>query len=200
MYKNKFNMPQDLKDYSTKYAVKRIVPCLCIFFALLMLIWLFGDKIITTQMIGARVLVYLLLLAIPFVVFGVPHKLIDKTYFAKVTKVWVETTYVQDKNRVKQSTRYRSGGASGGYTLHIVYMIIERDDGKDKLVTAYKCRANKHQKLDEFKEGDTVFHLYGTKHFVKVHSDEDTVRCPVCNNKNQISSKTCHFCGYTLVK
>ncbi len=193
MYKNKFNMPQDIRDYPKKWAAKRIVPCLCIFLALFAVIWLWGDKIVTTQLIGARVLVYLVLLAIPFVIFGVPHKLIDKTYFAEVTKVWVETTNTKDAYAVRHS--------SGYYTINTVYMIIKRDDGKEKLVTAYKCRANKHQKLDQFKEGDTVFHLYGTKHFIKLPSDgEQTVQCPVCNTTNNIEHKKCRDCGHTLVK
>ncbi len=201
MYNKKFNMPEDLKGYSAKWAAKRLVPCFLLFLVLIAVIWLWGDVIITTQAVGIRVFVYMLLLAIPFVIFGVPYKMIDKTYFAKVIKVWVETTYVQDKNRVRQSTGYYSGGASSGGVWNTVYMIIERNDGKEKLVTAYKCKANKHQKLDKFKEGDTVFHLYGTKHFIKLPSEGDTsVQCPVCNTTNPKENKKCRDCGHTLVK
>ncbi|MBE6577344.1 MAG: hypothetical protein E7653_04325 [Ruminococcaceae bacterium] len=201
MYKNKFKMPDDLNRYSKKWAAKRVIPCLLIFFALLALIYLFGDVIVTTKAVGFRVLVYLLLISAPFIIFGVPHKLIDKTYFADVIKVWVETTYVQDRNRVKQSTGYYGGGASGSQTYNTVYMIIKRDDGKEKLVEAYKCRANKHQNLDKFKVGDKIFHLYGTKHFIKLPSDgEQTVQCPVCNTTNNIEHRKCRDCGHTLIK
>ena len=110
MYNNKFKLPVDLREYSSKWAAKKLLPCLAMFFALFAVLFFWGDIIVPTDVQGFATLVYLIILSVPFVVFGVPHKLIDKTYFAKVTKVWVKTTYVQDKYRVKQSTGYHSGG------------------------------------------------------------------------------------------
>jgi hypothetical protein len=193
MYKDKFSMPVDLREYSTKFILKKVTPCFAVFALLAVILCLWGRNIISTDVVGVRVFCYALILAVPFIIWGVPHKMIDKTHFAEVQKVWVETNERKDAYNVRTLSPY--------YTVHSVYMIIKRDDGKEKLVKAYECRANRHQKLDVFKQGDRIFHLYGTDHFIKLPKENDTtVKYAVCNTSNDIKHRKCHDCGYTLLK
>ena len=186
-------IPNDLKKFARNYVVKRVVACIVMLALLVTFLVLYIDTIFSSGLASVKVLFCIVVLVVPFILTGVPLKLFDRTYFGTVEQVSVETTVDSDsKSKPTWQTLY---------VRNTVYLTIRTPDGKviDKKV--YSAQANRNQNYDMYKNGDRVFHLYGSKYTVILPKKSDThVECAVCGASNDIDNDKCRNCGHTLIK
>ncbi len=186
-------LPKDLKAFVAKALLKRIIPCalLLVAFAVVLIFW--GDVVLPIEKDTVKVIVYVIVMLVPFAVTGVPFKLIDKTYSGTVQKVEVTTTV--DNAYHERPTRENL------YTKNTIFLLVEQENGVVIRKQAYEGSTKVSQNLDAYKAGDRVFHLYGSKQTVVLPQPSDKyVQCPICGTMNDKNYTDCEVCGHTLVK
>ena len=187
------NLPKDLKAYCKKRVLMRVLPCILMFvaFGLILLEW--GTVIFATQNKIYRISCYVVVMILPFVLTGVPHKLFDSTYYGTVKKVDIVTT-MDNASSVKPTREHL-------YLKNTIYLEIETPDGTLIYKKAYSGKARLQQNINTYNEGDLVFHLYGTNVTIVLPDSADTsVQCSVCGTSNNINDDKCRDCGHSLVK
>lgn len=187
------NLPKDLKAYAIKTALKRIIPCvaLLIGFSVALIFW--GDVILPIEKDVIKVIVYTMVMLVPFALTGVPLKLLDKTYSGTVQKIEIKTT--TDNVYHGQPTRENL------YTKNTVFLHVLQENGVAIRKEAYEGNAKLPQKLDVYKVGDRVFHLYGSTQTVVLPQPLDKyVQCPICGTLNDKNYVSCEVCTHTLIK
>ena len=190
MSKPKLRLPRDLRGHVRKAVIKKITPCVLLLIAFGGAMYLFGERIFELVPPAVRVGAYVLAMLLPFVITRVPFCLFDRTFVGKVKHVHVQNEYVAVKGLA-------------GSNLHIsrtlatfVYLTLDLPDGKEKRIKTVQSGF-----IEEFKPGDTVFHLYGTNHTIVLpEMAGDHVECPVCGDDNRAELTACHSCGHTLIK
>ncbi len=191
MSKPKLRLPRDLRGHVRRAVIKKITPCVLLLIAFGGAMYLFGERIFELVPPAVRVGAYVLAMLLPFVITRVPFCLFDRTFVGKVKQVHVQNEYVAIKG-LAGSPRYNSRTLAT-----FVYLTVELPDGKEK---QYKA-AQGGGFMEEYKPGDTVFHLYGAKHTVVLpEMAGDHVECPVCGDDNRAELTACHSCGHTLIK
>lgn len=206
-------LPEDLVSYSRKYITKRIVLFTVLFVAFSLILYFFGNIILPTDVLPFRISFYILVLLVPFAVTGVPFKLIDHSWFGKVIKVDVE-----------EGIEFADGAKARMYGTINFVLTIKKDNGKilyrevkasnhhisrnsldksvdiDNEAIRIGSRKNEHF-LDDYKVGDKVFHLYGSKYIVVLPKTNDTqCKCAICGTLNKIDNMLCNDCRHTLIK
>ncbi len=186
-------VPRDLKSYCVKKILIRVILCVLLLAAFLTVILLWGDLIFNTDREGFKSSCYIGILLLPFIITGVPYKLIDSTWYGTVKRVDVKTT-ADNASSVKPSLEHL-------YLKNTVYLLVEKPNGKTIYKKACSGHFRHHGLLDVYREGDTVFHLYGTNNVIILPKPTDTtVRCPVCATPNPIENDTCFSCHRSLVR
>ncbi len=191
MSKPKLVLPRDLQGHVRKAVIRKLTPCVLLLIAFGAVLYLFGERIFELVPPAVRIGAYVLAMLLPFVITRVPFCLFDRTFVGKVKSVHVQNEYVSAKGLA-------------GSNLHIsrtlttfVYLTLELPNGQEKRIKA----AQGGGFIEEFKPGDTVFHLYGAKHtLILPELAGDHVECPVCGNDNRAELPACHSCGHTLIK
>ena len=190
MSKPKLRLPRDLRGHVRKAVIKKITPCVLLLIAFGGAMYFYGERIFALVPPAVRVGAYVLAMLLPFVITRVPFCLFDRTFVGKVKHVHVQNEYVAVKGLA-------------GSNLHIsrtlatfVYLSLDLPDGKEKRIKTVQSGF-----IEEFKPGDTVFHLYGTNHTIVLpEMAGDHVECPVCGDDNRAELTACHSCGHTLIK
>ena len=190
MSKPKLRLPRDLQGHVRRAVIKKITPCVLLLIVFGGAMYLFGERIFELVPPAVRVGAYVLAMLLPFVITRVPFCLFDRTFVGKVKHVHVQNEYVAVKGLA-------------GSNLHIsrtlatfVYLTLGLPDGKEKRIKTVQSGF-----IEEFKPGDTVFHLYGTNHTIVLPEKAgDHVECPVCGDDNRATLTECHSCGHTLIK
>lgn len=186
-------LPKDLKAYGRKKILQRVLPCALMFvsFGLILLEW--GTVIFATRNKIFLISCYVVVMILPFVLTGVPHKLIDKTYYGIVKKVDIVTT-IDNGSSVKPTREHL-------YLKNTIYLKIETSNGELIYKKAYSGKAKLLQNIHTYNEGDKVFHLYGTNVTIVLPGSADiSVQCTVCGTSNNINDDKCRDCGHSLVK
>ena len=186
-------LPKDLLLYCRKRILKRVIPCViltCVF-ATILVLW--GNVVFNTDNEAFQASCYILFMLIPFAITGVPHKLIDSTYYGTVKKVDIVTTMDNDSS-VKPTREHL-------YLKNTIYLDIEKTNGKRIYKKVYSGKAQLQQNLNTYNEGDFVFHLYGTNTVIVLSNPPlSSVHCAVCGDSNNINDNICRSCGYSLIK
>lgn len=189
-------LPNDLKRFVRKSILKRVIPCVILFvlFATVLILW--GNVIFNTKSnVSWRVFYYGLTLSIPFIITGVPLKLLDKTYEGTVKAIEISTDTVIDDKSTRMIFREH------WYSQNTISLVIEKGQGKTVRKQVYMGRSKLGAQLDAYEVGDKVFHLYGASDIVKLPKPTDThVKCAVCGSVNSVESEKCRVCGHTLIK
>lgn len=173
--------------------MKKVIPCIILISVLATILALWGSVIFNTDNKAFQTSCYVVVMLIPFVITGVPHKLIDSTYYGTVKKVDIVTT--MDNDSAVKPTREHL------YLKNTIYLSIERPDGKLIYKKAYSGKAQLQQNINAYNEGDLVFHLYGSNHVVVLpDANDSSVYCSVCASSNNIENNICRDCGHTLIK
>lgn len=186
-------LPKDLQQYCRKRILKRVIPCIILIsvFATILILW--GNVIFNTDNKAFQTLCYIVVMLIPFVITGVPHKLIDSTYYGTVKKVDIVTT--TDNDSSVKPTRENL------YLKNTIYLSIEKPDGKLIYKKAYSGKVRLQQNINTYNEGDLVFHLYGTNTVVVLpDSNDSAVHCAVCGSSNNTEDDKCRDCNHSLIK
>lgn len=192
MYKMQNPLPETLKRAVRGSVLKRVVPCLVAEMILVACLILWGDRLFPLKYAVARTSCHIAVILIPLFVTGVPMKLFDRSWRGTVQKVEIETT-IDNASPIKPTRDYN-------YTKNTVNLAIVRDDGKWMYVKAYEGRAKFQQNLNKYKEGDEVFHLYGTNRIIVLSKGRDAqAECAFCGSMNGKESGHCHSCGCELI-
>jgi len=182
----KLDLPRDHKKYLVKKRFKRLLPCFLLFILFVVILYIYGPVIVNTDVVAFRVSVYALILLLPFLITGVPFKMLDKTYCGRVEKVFVDSVMVKDPRNGKMTS------------ANLLSLAVRSLDGKLK-VHDIKYVAN--NRAPAYKEGDDVFHLAGTSIVMIIPDSVDaTVQCAICGDSNDVGYSRCRGCGHTLIK
>lgn len=203
-------LPDDLRQV----VKKRIIKKLSLFFALLIflggVLLLFGDRLFNTDVVAFKVSCYVCVMLLPFVITGVPFCLIDSSWYGEIVRVDIEEAV-----EATRESKPRLYGA--------LYTVITVKKSNGRLITkeikqsnfsmykglwgastgiAVSARERKNEHFcDDYRVGDTVFHLYGSYGVVVLpRSSSEQVRCAVCGDQCLVADEHCGKCGSTLVK
>lgn len=186
-------LPKDLQTYRRNRILKRVIPCIILISVFATVLTFGGNVIFNTDNKAFQAFCYIVVMLIPFAITGVPHKLIDSTYYGTIKKVDIVTTTDNDSS-VKPTREHL-------YLKNTIYLSIEQPNGKLIYKKAYSGKARLQQNINAYNEGDLVFHLYGTNTVVVLPNSNDTrVCCCVCGDDNKITDCTCRSCGHSLIK
>ena len=188
----KLRLPRDLRGHVRLAVCKKIMPFVLLMIAFGAVLYLWGERIFVIFPPIARIGAYILTMLIPFAITRFPFCLFDQTFTGTVKGVHVKNEYTMEKKELF-SFSYTSRRL-----IQAAYLDIEEPYGNTREV---KIMMNNNELAEEFKPGDTVFHLYGAKHTVILpESAGDHVECPVCGDDNRAELTACHSCGHTLIK
>lgn len=186
-------LPKDLVLYKRKRILMHVIPCAALVCAFLAILLLFGKTIFNTEIKEFRISCYIIVMLIPFAVTGVPRKLIDSTYYGTIKKVDIITS-TDSSSRTKVTRECL-------YMKNTVYLLIETSSGKTVYKKACSGKVQTGESINKYREGDLVFHLYGTSTVIVLPDASDTaVQCAVCGDTNKTDECVCHSCGHSLVK
>ena len=186
-------LPKDLKAFAMKTALKRLIPCILMLtvFAVALIFW--GDVIISIDKEPVRIILYVIIMLVPFAVTGVPHKMLDRTYSGTVQKVEITTTV--DSPYQERPTR------ESLYYKNTVFLHVKQENGVVIRQKASEKNAKAAQNLEAYKVGDKVFHLYGSTQTIVLPKEKDQlVQCAICGEANYKTESHCKLCGHTLIK
>lgn len=189
----KIELPNDLRKYVLRWVLKRVISCAVLLLCFGVIMLLYADVLFGEVQSAFKVVIYIVLMVLTFIITGVPHKLIDQTYYGKV--VDVKQVLTMDNERSAKPSR------ESAFMRNTIYLTITTPSGKKIKRKAHSGRANNQQFLDAYQKGDKVFHLAYTPRTIVLPTSSDTrVACCVCGRNNDIENDTCDGCGYTLVK
>lgn len=202
-------LPDSLKKRRLCKILFRALSCFVLFAFALVSIILWGERIFpfpTQNASGLRYLCYGLFLLLPFLLTGVPLKLIDKSFSGTVRKT-----------EIKDTIKYGGGGTntgSGSYIQSDLILTVEKDDGKVIKYNRLSFRTPLHRfPIDnprpgnaehhkhEFREGERIYKYYGFPYPYIAHPTlPDDKYCIVCGQKNENKESFCFSCGAELVE
>ncbi len=201
-------LPISLQRKRNKRVLIRVIPCILLLFATVSSLVLWGDLIFPFEksygggsMLFAKIFVYAFLLALPFLITGVPFKLIDRSFCGTVKNVEIKDGL---------------GSTAGNrwfYPKNDIILTIETDDGKTLMYTALSlgvrvqssatdtaARGNISDHEERYRVGDRVYKYYGFKHLFTCQNDErNAVYCIECGTACKSSEKKCWSCGSELI-
>ena len=198
---NNVDLPKDI----VKYVYKKIVRCVITFMLLESVAIIIG--VLSWQTIAAKtgvifhVCILVLLIIVPFFVSGFPFKLIDKSWAGNVTEVCIKE---------KTGTYADGGGEVFPYPKNVIYLKVRKDNGKEKYIAAKEFGIRHHKgfavpnegdvtkHVDDYSEGDKVYHFYGLKHYYIVRKNSEMIECVVCGASNKKEREDCLSCGIRL--
>ena len=201
-------LPDSLKKRRLCKILVRVLSCAALLAFVIVSLVLWGEKIFpfpTQDVIGVRYLCYGMFLLLPFLLTGVPLKLIDKSFSGTIRKV-----------EIKDKIKYGGGGTntgSGSYIQHDLILTVEKDDGKVIKHTRLSFRSPLHRfpihnsrpgnmehHRNEFREGERIHKYYGFKYPYIAHPTlPDDKYCIVCGQKNEHKEAFCWTCGAELL-
>lgn len=199
------HIPDDLKKYARKYLLIRLCSCVLLLAIFAAVLILFGDSLFVPESPSYRIKEILCIAVVILICFitGVPLKLMDRTFYGIVEKVTVTTGYNSKAAGKRQSIlNSRTVSYRGFYSVNTMEISVKTSDGKNITRTVSSAPLSNENNYDElFKQGDHIFHLYGTNVYVKIPNDKkEKVSCSVCGVLNLQDNDSCSNCKHTLVK
>ena len=190
MRRKKIQPPRDIKDLVHKNIAKRIIKSVLVMATLGVIFCFLGEEMFASVPSPSTEMIYVLSIAIVPICFGIPHKLIDRSWTGEITRV-----DVRSENAVRGGLILSNYIA--GYTKHSVDVEIKLDNGKIIDRTVYEGVVPMGRNMYEV--GDRVVHVYGTKYIQVVHDNlsRPTI-CVVCGTENPPAEKACGKCGHTV--
>lgn len=135
------------------------------------------------------ILSFVLIMAVPFILSGIPLKLIDKSWYGEILEFETSTARPEEidthsKMEITQTALIRT--PSGKLYKHTLY-----DEG-----------ILFHDNSGEiYRVGDTVAHVYGTEYLAPIKTALDKGRpdvCVFCGHKSTDENKICRNCGCSV--
>ncbi len=212
MYKNNQPpLPISLQQKRARNVLVRVIPCILLLFLFASAIILWGDMIFPFDksydggsFIFAKIITYAFILALPFLITGVPFKLIDRSFSGVITNIEIKETMGV----------YSTGiGKNRYYPKNDLILTIECDNGKTIKYTAMSLGMRRFTSASDsvingrielhderYRVGDKVYKYYGFKHLFTLQNDKrDAKHCIVCGTVNRSHDKKCWGCKCDLV-
>ena len=202
-------LPLSLKKKIAQRIIIRSIACTLLLAIFIFVIAMWGNRIFpTTQShhlgyAGLRIMFYVIFLLIPFIITGVPFKLIDKSWSGTITKV-----EIKENLGTKSNPRYVYV-----YPKQDLILTIRREDGKEIQKTVLSLVEKFEPGIDsshigktfyhshKYNIGDRVYKYYGFKHLYLVpESYQNTKICICCGSPNKTEDKSCWYCHSELIK
>lgn len=189
-------LPDDIHRKVVSSIIKKVFPCIVFEIIIVLYIVFWGEKSFKMVDLGVRVLIYVVLIIVPFVVTGVPLKLIDRSWKGEIVAINVNMGLVRSVNG--------RGVRDGSYLV----LKIKRDDGKiiDHTLNVFTYanamksnRARSEFAEDDYAVGDKVYHYYGIKRLLIIHKDKSR-ECVICGANNPEHNDRCFNCGHSIIK
>lgn len=197
-------LPKDISGHVKKKIIKRLsyLSALIVAFAAVNVYLWNGFKDMNTV---ARTSILIISIILPFVISGVPMKMIDRSWRGEVI-----STEIKEETGV-----YMHGGQyATPYTKHIIILNVKKDNGEIGKVKAAEYGTKNRLRgeevpnegdiqhhMNDYREGDLVYHFYGIPHNLVVSSEiHRPTNCVMCGCRNPKSDVKCFNCGYTLIK
>lgn len=195
-------LPNDLQEYVRKRAWKRISKCLTFEAGVILFLFFLGNRIFSALGILLQSLVYVILLFLPFLLTGVPFKMMDKDWSGTVTNV-----------KIKTKTAYT---ADYQYLQNIIILTLVDANGKSfkKTVASHNVQTSKpggafvsysdakvEHYINDYAIGDEVYHFHGLPYpFVIGPNYKERTTCMVCGQETKSDQAHCWSCGHSLIK
>lgn len=189
-------LPDDIQRKVVNSIIKKVFPCIVLEIIIVLYIVFWGEKSFKMVDLGVRVLIYVVLIIVPFVVTGVPLKLIDRSWKGEIVAINVNMGLVRSVNG--------RGVRDGSYLI----LKIKRDDGKiiehtlNVFTYANAMKSNRARSEfaeDDYAVGDKVYHYYGIKRLLIIHKDKSR-ECVICGANNPEHNDRCFNCGHSIIK
>ena len=199
-------LPKDISGYVKKKVLRRLLcllALLALFAAANVYLW---SKLREIDNINNDVYVYFIVISIilPFLISGVPLKMIDKSWRGEVIAVDI----------TEETGAYARGKSVAPYTKHVIILKVKKDNGtvcdvraaeygiKNHLLgEAVPNEGNIKHHMNDYHAGDLVYHFYGIPHNFVVSSDvTKPTNCVICGYQNKNEDEKCFNCGHSLIK
>ena len=208
-YNDRPELPVSLKRKIIRNIIIRSVVCFLLLAIFILVIILWGNKIFPATFennkgyAGLKVMFYIIFLLIPFIITGVPFKIIDKSWSGTITAVEIKENLGTTSN-----PRYVYV-----YPKEDLILTIRKDDGKEikqtvlSLVERFKPGQDKTPNgkvfyhTHKYNVGDRVYKYYGFKHLYLVPDNyQNSKICICCGSQNKIEAQSCWYCNSELLK
>ena len=204
----KMILPDDLESYRTKKIIKILLPFFVLLFLSVTACLLLSYKIPTLEhATPSKVkIVYAVLLVLPFIITGVPKKLIDRSWCGEIVSVDAKTyNSVYMKGILKQYTKVSvvlEIRLNNNKTITTeVFVTPEITDSPGSLHSTLQRIPHKEtqQQITKYNAGDKVYHFYLFDHLLIENEKEQTVTCVVCGAVSPKESKKCAICDHSIL-
>lgn len=195
------NIPGDIKKFVLKTVLKRIAHCVFLLIGVLIVLSCWGDVILPIDQDDTKIIVYTIIMTLPFISTGVPFKLIDSTWEGKIVDV-----------KVIEGSEFTNEPRPRIYGSNSIALKVITQDNKIKIVklkvSSFAIRANLQfretgnvdKSIESYSVGNKIFHLYGTNQYVVLPKPSDkNINCIVCGTENDKFEKKCKNCGCSLI-
>lgn len=197
------DLPLSLKQKRAREITMRIICCILLLLLFIFIIITWGNRLFPTTLksrmgyTGLRIMFYILLLSIPFLVTGIPLKLIDRSWCGTISSVTIE-----------ENLRASGGGRPKLHRDYDLVLSIKTDDGKniEKTILSFNSRdpatrsGKIHHQEHKINVGDRVYKYYGFKHLYIVPQKYcEHKNCIVCGSKNKYDQKRCWYCDAEIL-
>lgn len=196
-------LPNDISGYVKKKIIKRVLylfVLIAAFAAANVYLW---HEIKDMNMM-ARAAIFITSIILPFVISGVPLKMIDRSWRGEVISV-----------EIKEETGvYMHGGQyATPYAKHVIILNVKKDNGEIEKVRAAEYGTKNrfrgedvpnegdiNHHMNDYRKGDLVYHFYGIPHNLVVGSEiHRPTNCVMCGCRNPKPDDKCFNCGYSLI-
>ena len=196
-------LPLSLRQRRARSITLRITVCVLLLLLFIFVIITWGDKLFPSTLksrvgyTGLKAMFYILLLSIPFIISGVPFKLINCSWSGTVIAVTVE-----------ENLKASGAGRPRLSKSHNLILTIKTDKGKEieHTILSFDSRATSytsgkiHHHEHKIAVGDRVYKYYGFKYlYIIPQKHHEHKSCIVCGAKNKIKDKKCWSCDSELL-
>ena len=162
--------------------------------ALLGVAWIVVDAVLAEMMertnIGVWTTTVVVIMAVPFIICGVPKKFFDRSYYGKILSIEVGPASEGDIKKDERRAKAES----------IQHALVEDERGKLHTVEIFDEGQMFPGREKRYFVGDRVVHIYGTEYlcpFMPKSFDRKKV-CVWCGEKHDGDATECRYCGCSL--
>ena len=195
-------LPKSLRKKQIKRVLFRVIPCILLLGIMIVVIVVWGSELFHMPGKGyeaVQKVIYLFLLLLPFLITGVPLKLIDTSWDGTIMDVKIEESV----------GTYTVGGRPWPYSRQDLILKITKDNEKtveytvlslgikDKPWNNVPIVGKIEYHAEKYHVGERVHKYYGFKHLYRRSNDGKI--CIVCGAMNQDEETVCGLCHSELI-
>lgn len=199
-------LPNDLKKYRTKKILKIIVPFVVLFSVSIIACFLLSRKIPSLENateIKTKAM-YIVLLALPFIITRFPKKLFDKSWCGEI--VDIDTKIYNTLYKLNNSCTYAKVSIilkvriDDNQTKEIeVFTTSEPTENSFYSYANWKPEGKIEYQTSKYNIGDKVYHFYLFEHLFVKNKNDQTATCVVCGAINPQEKEKCAICNHSIL-